>query len=172
MSKKIRVQSIDSMVVINILMGLTKEHQDKLENKDYEKTINNIANDLGVDWSVEVCGNETEVCVSRMVGPIATNEDVDNLENDAISFMAAVEKAKLQKSCPVKKNPKPQLDKELEFAKEILDEWDETEDSLGVVGAEIMGGTKDCPFAFPIGHISGDMLKRMLEAFIAQNNRS
>lgn len=172
MSRKIRVQSIDYQVVVNILMPLTKEHQDKMENKDYEKALNDIANDLHVDWSIEVCGNQSEACISRTLGPIATNEDVDNLENDAISFMAAVEKAKLQKSCPVKKNPKPQLDKELEFAKEILDEWDETEDSLGVVGAEIMGGTKDCPFAFPIRHISGDMLKRMLEAFITQNGRS
>ena len=174
MSRKIRVQTIDSMVVINILMPLTKEHQDKLENKDYEKTINTIANDLHLDWSIEVCGNQSEVCVSRMLGPIATNEDVDNLENDAISFMAAVEKMKLQKPCKedTKKNPETDMVKALEFAKEVLDNWDETEDELGVVGAEIMGGTKDCPFVFPIGHISGDMLKRMLRAFIAQNDRS
>lgn len=172
MSRKIRVQTIDSKVVINILMPLTKEHRDKMENKDYEKTINKIANDLHVDWSVEVCGNQSEACISRMLGPIATNEDVDNLENDAISFMASIEKAELQKSCPAKKNPKPQLTQELEFAKEVLDDWDETEDTLGVVGAEIMGGTKDCPFTFPIGHISGDMLKHMLKAFVAQNDRS
>lgn len=172
MSRKIRIQTIDSMVVINILMPLTKEHQDKLENKDYEKTINDIANDLHLDWSIEVCGNKAEACISRMLGPVATDQDVDNLENDAISFMAGVEKAQLQKPCLVKKNPESQLIEELEFAKEVLEDWDETEDSLGVVGAEIMGGTKDCPFTFPIGHISGDMLKRMLEAFIAQNNRS
>lgn len=174
MSRKIRIQTIDSMVVINILMPLTKEHQNKLENKDYEKTINDIANDLHLDWSIEVCGNQSEACISRMLGPIATNEDVDNLENDAISFMAAVEKAKLQKPCKeiAKKNPKPQLIEELKFAKEVLDNWDETEDSLGVVGAEIMGGTKDCKFSFPIGHISGDMLKHVLKAFIAQNDRS
>lgn len=174
MSRKIRVQSIKSMVVINVLMPLTKEHRNKLESKDYEKVINNIANDLHLDWSVEVCGNQLEACISRMLGPIATSEDVDNLENDAISFMAAVEKAELQKPRKedTKKDPETDMVKALEFAKEVLDNWDETEDSLGVVGAEIMGGTKDCPFTFPIGHISGDMLKRVLKAFIAQNDRS
>ena len=169
---KIRVQSIDYQVVVNILMPLTKEHRDKMESKDYEKVINKIANDLHVDWSIEVCGNQSEACISRMLGPIATNEDLNNLENDAISFMAAVEKLELQKPCLAKKDPESPLVKELEFAKEVLDNWDETEDELGVVGAEIMGGTKDCPFTFPIGHISGDMLKRMLKAFVQQNDRS
>ena len=177
---KIRIQTIDSIVVINILMPLTKEHRDKLESKDYEKTINNIANDLHIDWSIEVCGDESEACISRMVGTIATNKDVDNLENDAISFMAGIEKIELRKPCNVnglkwpctEKNSESQLIEELKFAKEVIDNWDETEEELEVIGAELIGGTKDCPLAFPIGHVSGGMLKRMFKAFIAQNDRS
>lgn len=88
-------------IVVSTLIVLTSSEQEKLECKDLEKTITNIAKDLHVDWAVETSGNVCNATVSKTFGPVVGNAQVCEVEMAAVKFMSAVRQLEMPKTRPV-----------------------------------------------------------------------
>lgn len=84
-------------IVVSALVVLTPSEQEKLECKDLEKTITNIAKDLHVDWAVETSGNVCTATVSKTFGPVVGNAQVCEVEMAATKFMSAVRQLDIPK---------------------------------------------------------------------------
>lgn len=95
-----RFQMTAEGIVISVLVVLAPSEQEKLECKDLERTITNIAKDLHVDWAVETCGNVCTATVSKTFGPVVGNAQVCEVEIAATKFMSAVRQ--LTVPCDVK----------------------------------------------------------------------
>lgn len=95
-----RIQMTAEGIVISVLVVLTPNEQEKLECKDLERTITNIAKDLHVDWAVETCGNVCTATVSKTFGPVVGNAQICEVQMAATKFMSAVEQ--LTVPCDVK----------------------------------------------------------------------
>ena len=85
-----RFQMTAEGIVISVLVVLAPSEQEKLECKDLERTITNIAKDLHVDWAVETNGNKCNATVSKTFGPVVGNAQVCEIEMAAVKFMSAV----------------------------------------------------------------------------------
>jgi hypothetical protein len=57
-------------------------------------------------------------------------------------------------------------EKNKKFVHKLLNEWDETETRMGTAGAIIMGKDSEHKFVAPCGHISSQLLKQLLEAWL------
>ena len=162
---------------VSAIVVLTPSEQEILECKDLEKSINNIATDLHVAWAVEMNGNVATATVSKQYGPVVGDEQSHEVEIAATNFMSGIRKLEIPLA---KKHPEESdgnslserlersvLQQELKFARDILDDaWDETEDEMGIKGAQIMAEAEALPFALPCGSISKAMLRRMFEAYV------
>lgn len=59
-----------------------------------------------------------------------------------------------------------QFEKNKKFVKRVLNEWDETEDCMGIAGAVIYGSFSEVDILTPYGHISEQLLKQMFESWL------
>ena len=154
---------------VSAIVVLTPTEQEKLECKDLEKSINNIATDLHVAWAVEMNGNVATATVSKQYGPVVGDEQSHEVEIAATNFMSGIRKLEipLAKKYPDESDEHSVIEEELVFARSILDSsWDETEEEMGIKGAQIMAEAEALPFALPCGSISKAMLHRMFESYI------
>lgn len=163
-------------LIVSALVPLTPSEQEKLECKDLEKAINKIADDLHVKWAVEV-GNIAIATVSKQFGPVVGESQVHEIEIAATNFMRGIEHLNVHRDTKVldktdeSEEEGESLDKQVEFAKELLSEnWEETKRNFGIAGACIMGYSKELPHGIylPIGQISKKALKLMLETFVKE----
>ena len=163
-----RFQMVADGIIVSALVVLTPTELEKLECKDLEKAINNIANDLHVKWSVEVGGDFIATAtISKQFGPVVGDNQAHEIEIAATNFMRAVEHLELTKREKVNDDAKETIKSQLEFAKEMLkDTWEETNECFEVSGACIMGSSKNIPFNVSIGNISRELLRGMFEAFV------
>lgn len=102
-----RFQMSAEGIIISILVVLTPSEQEKLECKDLEKTITNIAKDLHVDWAVETSGNACTATVSKTFGPVVGEAQSNVVERAAIAFMSAVRQLDIPKTHPEKEKDCP-----------------------------------------------------------------
>jgi hypothetical protein len=153
---------------VSAIVVLTPSEQEILECKDLEKSINNIATDLHVEWAVEINGNITTATISKQYGPVVGDEQSHEVEIAATNFMGGIRKLQVPSTMLYKKDPNEKvIEEELAFARSILDSaWDETEEEMGIKGAQIMVGAKALPFDLPCGSISKAMLRRMFESYV------
>ena len=155
-------------ISISAIVVLTPSEKEILECKDLEKSINNIATDLHVAWAVEMNGNVATATVSKQYGPVVGDEQSHEVEIAATNFMSGIRKLQVPSTMLYKKDPDEKvIEGELAFARSMLDDtWDETEDEMGIKGAQIMAEAEALPFALPCGSISKAMLRRMFEAYV------
>lgn len=85
-----RFQMTSEGIVVSTLIVLAANEKEKLECKDLERTITNIAKDLHIDWAVETSGNVWTAAVSKTFGPVVGNAQVCEVEAAAIKFVSAV----------------------------------------------------------------------------------
>ncbi len=78
-------------LIVSALVVLTPTEQEKLECKDLEKAINNIADDLHVKWAVEINGNIAAATISKQFGPVVGDSQVHEVEIAASNFMRGLE---------------------------------------------------------------------------------
>ena len=78
-------------LIVSALVVLTPTEQEKLECKDLEKAINNIANDLHVKWAVEINGNVATATISKQFGPVVGESQAHEVEIAATNFMRGIE---------------------------------------------------------------------------------
>lgn len=222
-------------IVVYILMPVTPSEQEKLECKDLERTITNIAKDLHVDWAVETTG----VTISKTFGPLIGNAQVSEADVAANTFMSAIRqldipKKHLAKVQDVDDNEPDELDdavvvftagnntaqvikalrectcttleiakrcakngrlvcdyrdvekimdnlevagarnihideqltNDLNFCKDILADWDETDEMAQTTGAIILCGTRNGHLQMPCGLIDEKLLQSMFIAYI------
>lgn len=152
-------------ITVTALVVLTPSEQEKLECKELEDSINNIATDLHVAWAVEILDNVAMATISKNFPTVVHDNDVHELEMKATAFMNHLNEIDL----PAKKEDphEKELEEELAFARSILDStWDETEEEMGIKGAKIIAECKSLPICIPCGQISKAMLHRMFESYI------
>jgi ribosomal protein L7/L12 len=99
-------------LIVSALVVLTPTEQEKLECKDLEKAINNIANDLHVKWAVEVNGNIATATISKQFGPVVGESQAHEVEIVAANFMRGIEH--LVVPCDKKQLDTPKNDEEEE----------------------------------------------------------
>ena len=78
-------------LIVSALVVLTPTEQEKLECKDLEKAINNIADDLHVKWAVEINGNVATATISKQFGPVVGESQAHEVEIAATNFMRGIE---------------------------------------------------------------------------------
>lgn len=148
---------------VSALVVLTDSEKAKLECKDLEKAITNIAKELRCDWAIEVSGNVAIATISRQFGPTLGSIQEHEVELLATNFMTAVSKLELPDT---KKPEQSQLEDELNFCKDVLNGFDETEEEWGILGATLLTGPEDGSIQLPCGRIGRSLLKKMFESFI------
>lgn len=153
-------------IIISALVVLTDSEREKLESKDLEKTIENIAKELHVDWAIEVGGNVYIATISRTFGPVVGSAQEHEMEIAANNFMSAISELELPVDKKVKDPEPSQLEGELNFCKKVLNDFDETEKEFGIVGAKLLCGPENCPIQLPCGRIGRNLLRKMFESFI------
>lgn len=235
-----RFQMSAEGIIISALIVLTQSEQEKLECKDLEKTITNIAKDLHVDWAVETCDNVCTATVSKTFGPVVGEAQSNVVERAAITFMSAIRElyipheesvyshetkqyaddvecvdtvvvftvgsnavrtmkalrectgvtlevakrcaknGRLVCSCDkaeeIMENLEAagatevhideQLTDDLNFCKNVLAEWDETDERAQTTGAIIMCGKRGHDLELPCGRICEGTLKKMFIAYV------
>lgn len=153
----------DEGIDVSALVVLTESERKKLENKDLEKTITNVAKELHVDWAVEVSDNVAIAVISKQFGSVVGSTQEYEVEIAASNFMTAVSKLEL----PDEQKPEPsQLEEDLNFCKEVLKGFDETEEEFGILGAMLLTGLEDGCVQLPCGKIGRSLLRKMFESFI------
>lgn len=85
-------------IVVSALIVLTQSEQEKLECKDLEKKITNIAKSLNVDWAVETSGNVCNAAVSKTYGPVVGDLQVCEVITAADIFMSDVRQLDIPKT--------------------------------------------------------------------------
>lgn len=86
-----RFQAVQDGVIVSAIIVLTPTEQRKLECKDLEGAINEIADKLNVKWAVEISGNIATATISRQYGPVVGDAQTHELEMKANVFMRAIE---------------------------------------------------------------------------------
>lgn len=133
-----RFQMTAEGIVVSALIVLSESQKEKLECKDLERTITNIAKDLHVDWAVETSGNISTATVSKVYGPVVGEAQAREVEIAAHNFMAAVDK--LQTPC----------DKHLMKVQDVDDaEYDDTVVvfTVGNNAARVIKALRECTCA-------------------------
>lgn len=150
-------------IIVSALVVLTESEREKLECKDLEKTITNIAKELHCDWAVEISSNVAMATISKQFGPVLGSTQEHEVELLATNFMTAISKLEL----PVALDTEPsKLEGELKFCKEVLNDFGETEEEFGILGAKLFCGPEDGSLSLPCGKIGRSLLRRMFESFI------
>lgn len=120
-------------LIVSALVVLTPTEQEKLECKDLEKAINNIANDLHVKWAVEINGNVATATISKQFGPVVGESQAHDVEIAASNFMRGLEQ--LNVPCATKK---------------VVEDVDDNEDEVVIVfivdenAARIIKSIREC----------------------------
>lgn len=153
-------------IIVSALVVLTGSEREKLENKDLEEVITRIAKDLHVDWAVEVSGNVAVATISKQFGPVVGSTQEHEVELLATNFMTGISELELPKDKKAMDIGPSKLEKELSFCKEVLENFDETEEEWGIIGAELLCGPKNHPIRLSAGRISSSLLRKMFESFI------
>lgn len=164
-----RFQANGKKIITTDLTVLTDSQFEKLENPDLRDKINAIAKDLHVDWAVEVNGNCNQLALSRTLGPVVSDSDTHELEMTSIQFTNSIDKLEYRKPEDDDKQNSEEWKpgkEEVEFAKDVLQRWDETEEEYGITGATLLCGRADWSINLPCGRISENMLKCMFETFL------
>jgi len=169
---KKRFQVIDDKSMeCTVLIVLTQSEQALLESKDLLPKIEAIAKDLHVRWAIEATDNEVNLAVSKVIGPIGTNEDAHELEIKATNFMSAVNKLTLPAFDEAKQENHEEKEDwegdepedELKFVKSLLDNIEDARGAMILhkgIPPVILALTEK---AAMIGHYC---LKRMCESYI------
>ena len=153
-------------ISVSALVVLTDSEKAKLECKDLEKTITNIAEELHCDWAVEVSDNVAIATISKQFGPVVGSTQEHEVELLATNFMSAISKLELPVDKKVKDPEPSKLEGELNFCKKVLNDFDETEKEFGIIGARLLCGPENCPIQLPCGRIGRSLLRKMFESFI------
>ena len=120
-------------LIVSALVVLTPTEKEKLECKDLEKAINNIANDLHVKWAVEINGNIATATISKQFGPVVGDSQVHDVEIAASNFMRGLEQ--LNVPCATK---------------DIIEDVDDDEDEVVIVfivgenAARVIKSIREC----------------------------
>ena len=120
-------------LIVSALVVLTPTEQEKLECKDLEKAINNIADDLHVKWAVEINGNVATATISKQFGPVVGESQAHEVEIAATNFMRGIEH--LVVPCATK---------------EVIEDVDDDEDEVVVVfivgdnAARVIKSIREC----------------------------
>lgn len=117
-------------IVVYILMPVTPSEQEKLECKDLERTITNIAKDLHVDWAVETTG----VTISKTFGPLIGNAQVRETDVAANTFMSAVRQLDIPK-----KHPEEEEDCPIEDTSDVVITF-----TVGSNAARVIKALREC----------------------------
>ena len=157
---------VDEGIIVSALVVLTDSEREKLESKDLEKTIANIAKELHVDWAIEVGGNVYIATISRQFGPVVGSAQEHEVELLATNFMSAISELELPRDKKVKDPEPSQLERELNFCKDVLNGFDETENEFGTTGAILLCGPENSGIQLPYERIGRDLLRKMFESFI------
>lgn len=105
-----RFQMTAEGIVVSTLIVLNPNEQEKLECKDLEKTITNIAKNLQVDWAVETSGNTCTATISKTFGPVVGDAQSNKVERAAIEFMRAIRQLEIPKTHPEEEKDHPAED--------------------------------------------------------------
>ena len=163
-----RIQSIDSVIVVSIIIPIGSVTREKFECDDLENRISNVCKDLNVDWAIEVETDVAAVSVSRTFGPVIGDGDIHKLEIDATNFMGAIEKMQI----PEKKKPLPARDhtceKNYEFIKMLVGTWEETEERAPTTGFAVLAGVDvfGHKVEMPCAHISEALAKELCMSYL------
>ena len=153
-------------IIVSALVVLTDSEREKLESKDLEKTIANIAKELHVDWAIEVGGNVYIATISKQFGPVVGSTQEHEVELLATNFMSAISELELPRDKKVKDPEPSRLEGELNFCKDVLNGFDETKEEFGIIGANLICGPEDGGIRLPCGQIGRNLLRKMFESFI------
>ena len=149
---------------ISAIVVLTTKEQEILECKDLENRINKIATDLHVAWAVEVSDNIVMATISKQYGPVVGDVQSHEVEIAATNFMSRIRDLELPKH-EVKHHEPVDQNKDYDFVKKLVDEWDETEDTYPVTGFIIM--ERIFPEVYkPCGNISSRVAKEMCMCYL------
>ena len=154
-----RFQMVAEGIIVSALVVLTPIEQEKLECKDLEKAINNIANDLHVKWAVEINGNVATATISKQFGPVVGGSQIHEVEIAATNFMRGIEH--LVVPCDTKNISKDE--KNYDVIKKMLEEWDDEDRPVAgfVIMREIIPG-----IAIQCSSIHRDVAKEMCMSYL------
>lgn len=116
-----RFQAVQDGVIVSAIIVLTPTEQEKLECKDLENAINEMANKLNVKWAVEISGNIATATISRQYGPVVGNEQSHEVEMISNIFMRGIEHLSLP--CEEKKTH-PEEDTPIEDSSDVVITFD------------------------------------------------
>lgn len=183
----IRVQSIKDEIVLTVLIVLTDSQKDKVENKDLQEKIENIAADLKISYAVEVNGNVAQLALSRSYSPVVydlmeVTKKLVKVSEKFIESIIALE-TNSPKANPEKKRvnrakkinddvPYKEFKEDSEFIKKVLDELDNKKGSCELIYCDIIAkrtikiGDDAIQVPDPCGRISKPTLRRLLMVYL------
>jgi hypothetical protein len=185
----IRVQSIKDEIVLTVLIVLTDSQKDKVENKDLQEQIENIAADLKVSYAVEVNGNVAQLALSRSYSPVVYDlmEVTKNLVKVSEKFIesvtaleinspkANIEKKRVNRAKKINDDvPYKEFKEDSEFIKKVLNELDNKQlnGSRELMHCDIIAkhnikiGDEVIQVPAPCGTISKQTLRRLLMVYL------
>ena len=127
-----RFQAVQDGVIVSAIIVLTPTEQEKLECKDLEGAINEIANKLNVKWAVEISGNIATATISRQYGPVVGDAHAHELEMAANNFMRGIEHLYLP--CE-NKTTRPEEDTPIEDSSDVVILFDASNNGARVAKA-------------------------------------
>lgn len=150
----IRVQIIKHEIVLTVLIVLTDSQKEKVENKDLQATIENIAADLKLSYAVEVNGNVAQLALSRSYSPIvydfmevtrklvkASETFVEKITALEVNSQKKINLEKKRVNCAKKINddvPYKEFKDDAKFIKQLLDDVNNKEHDREVLGCQVL----------------------------------
>ena len=139
--------------------------------EELRKSIDNLAKDLHVNWSIENNGNAI-ICIERTTTDPIDDAKYHDLEMAAANFMSGIDKLELPKEepeCPSHESDGEEKTTTKQFIKELLRDLNlPTENRFRVIGAQVLCTGLNCsPFFITWGKIGYDTLKEMCELYLA-----
>lgn len=183
----IRVQSIKDEIVLTVLIVLTDSQKDKVENKDLQEKIENIAADLKVSYAVEVNGNVAQLALSRSYSPIVYDlmEVTKKLAKASEKFIESIialetnspkanpEKKRVNRAKKINDDvPYKEFKEESEFIKKVFTDIDIKGKDCEIIGCDIIAkraikfGDDVIQVPVPCGKISKSTLRRLLMVYM------
>ena len=157
------VKNNDGVLEFNSTVVCTESEYNKINAGINQQKIKAWCDDNHV--SVETIKGEQ--CIS-VIKEIVTEVDerearrMDRLHENFLRFVSHLPEVDAAERCDVDE----QLEENIKFVKEVLDEWDETETRLGTCGAILLGKDSECNFTVPCGRISSHLLKQMFQVWL------
>lgn len=148
--------------------------------EELRKSIDNVAKDLRVNWSIEDNGNIHIICIERITTEPIDDAKYHDLEIAATNFMSAIDKLELpeekkEPECPSHESDDKVQDVEVErnetlkFVEKLLNDMNlPLDNGRHVYGAMIIDTTTHPVLVGPTcwGNISYDLLKEMCQLYI------